>query len=130
MKKLLASGVIAVIMSAVLLASCAPKAAEVPAAARPAATAAAPTPVANVEDVAWAKVVEAAKREGTLSIYSITLTGDVGIATARAFKDRYGVTVDVVSGRGAAFIERLKTEMRIGQVVGDVMESSTQHTLT
>ncbi len=80
-------------------------------------------------DAAWQKVVDAAKKEGKLTIYSFTLIGDVGIATANAFTNRYGINVDIVTGRGAEFIERIKTEQRIGQVMVDVMEGNPTHIL-
>lgn len=135
MKRLITSGLIGlVIIGLLLLASCAPSItpAPVPAAPTPAKTT---VPTSNLlppasQDAAWDKVIEAAKKEGSLSIYSITLTGDISIAVSKAFKDKYGVNLDVISGRGAAFIERIKTEMRLKQIVGDIMESSTQHDLT
>ncbi len=134
MKRLITPGLIGVVILGLLLASCSPGSAPtpVPAALTPAKTT---VPTSNPslptsQDAAWTKVMEAAKTEGSVSIYSITLTGDIGLVVAKAFKDRYGINLDVISGRGAAFIERIKTEMRLGQLVGDIMESSVQHDLT
>lgn len=134
MRKFLALILNALAILLLLVVSCAPvnTPAPAPAAPAPAKTA---VPAPNVspptsQDPAWDKVIEAAKKEGSLTIYSITLTGDISVAVSKAFKDRYGVNLDVISGRGAAFIERIKTEMRLGQTVGDIMESSVQHDLT
>ncbi|MBF8265703.1 MAG: Ferric transporter ATP-binding subunit [Dehalococcoidia bacterium] len=130
MKRLFTPGLIGLAILGLLLASCSPGSAPtpVPAAPTPAKTTvpASNLPPPTSQDAAWAKVIDAAKQEGSLTIYSITLTGDIGIATAKAFKDRTGITLDVISGRGAAFIERIKTETRIGQMVGDILESSVQ----
>lgn len=114
--------------------ACAPKAAPSPPAPAPAApsapaTAAKPAPAATTEDAAWEKVLDAAKKEGALTIYSFSMTGDIALVTANAFQKRYGIKVDVISGRGAEFVERIKTEQRVGQVVADIMEASSTHTL-
>ncbi|MBI4288087.1 MAG: extracellular solute-binding protein [Chloroflexi bacterium] len=76
------------------------------------------------QDAAWQSVVDAARREGKLTVYSFSFTGDLGIALARAFKERYGIQMDIVSGSGAVFLERLKMEARAGQRVADVLEGS------
>ncbi|MBI4289223.1 MAG: extracellular solute-binding protein [Chloroflexi bacterium] len=116
----------------VSLVSCAPKTAPVPSQPAPVAPSPAPVPASNApaptsQDAAWAKVVEAAKKEGKVTAYSYTWVGDAGLAISRGFKDRYGITLDIVTGRGAEFIERLKTEKRVGQIVGDVTEGSSLH---
>ncbi|MDO8636952.1 MAG: hypothetical protein Q7R34_12115, partial [Dehalococcoidia bacterium] len=46
------------------------------------------------QDAAWAKIVEAAKKEGNLTIYSFNFVGDIGLAVSKAFKDEYNITVD------------------------------------
>src|SRR3972149_10306488 len=47
------------------------------------------------EEAAWAKVVEAAKKERQLVVYGGgTFAGDTGITIAKAFKEKYGITVD------------------------------------
>ncbi len=134
MKKLITPGLIGVVILGLLLTSCSPGSAPTPVPATP-TTVKTTIPTSNLslptsQDAAWTKVMEAAKQEGSLTIYSITLTGDMSIAVSKAFKDSTGLALDVISGRGAAFIERIKTEMRLRQLVGDIMESSVQHDLT
>ncbi|MBI4287420.1 MAG: extracellular solute-binding protein [Chloroflexi bacterium] len=117
-----------------VLAACSPKTAPAPAPnpqpgpaqSVPAARAPAAAPV-SAEDAAWAKTLEAAKKEGKLTIYSYNFVGDIGLAMSRAFKDKYGITVDIVTGRGAEFLERLKTEKRVGNIVGDMTDGSALH---
>ena len=76
------------------------------------------------QDAAWSKVVEAATKEGKVTVYSFNLVSDAGLAVIKTFKERYGITVDIITGRGAEFAERLKTEKRIGQQTGDFTEGS------
>ena len=79
------------------------------------------------EDAAWARVVEAAKKEGKVTLYSFNFTGDTGLNIMKVFKERYGITVDIITGRGAEFLERLKTEKRVGQLTADFTEGSAIH---
>ena len=81
----------------------------------------------STQDAAWNKIVEAAKKEGKLTIYSFNLVGDIGIVVSRAFKETYGITMDIVTGRGAEFTERVKTEKRIGNLVADVTEGNVSN---
>lgn len=81
------------------------------------------------ETASWDQVVKAAKKEGEVTIYSFNFIGDVGLAMARAFENRYGIKLQIITGRGAEFIERLKTEKRIGQQVADFSEGSSNNLL-
>ena len=80
------------------------------------------------QDPAWQKVLEAAKKEGKVTLYSFSMIGDAGIAISKAFENRYGIKVDIVTGRGAEFIERIRTEQRMNQVTADIMDGSSTHT--
>ncbi|MDO8636045.1 MAG: extracellular solute-binding protein [Dehalococcoidia bacterium] len=119
-----------------LLAACTPASAP-PATPTPAAPLPTSVPTSNIpfvrqaqdmpltpQDDAWAKVVEAAKKEGKLTSYSFNFTGDIGVNISRAFKDRYGIQVDIITGRGAEFIQRLQTEKRTGQILADVSDNN------
>lgn len=117
------------IVVVLLLIACAPKTARTQPAPVPQAPApAAPAPAARkAEDSAWANVLESARKEGTLTIYSYSWVGEAGLGLSRAFADSFGVKLEIITGRGAEFVERMKTEQRIGQVTGDVMEGATTH---
>lgn len=84
-------------------------------------------PEAARDDGGLAKLIEAAKKEGSVTLYSYNFVGDTGIAMQRAFKERYGINVDIITGRGAEFTERFKTEARTGNRVGDFTEGSPVH---
>lgn len=117
-----------------ILIACAPKTAPTTAPSQPMSTqpaiVATPVPAPKTsEDTAWAKVIEAAKKEGTVNMYSYNLVGDVGLAVANGFYERYGIKLEIITGRGAEFLERLKTEKRMGRVVADAADGSSLHLL-
>ena len=118
--------VVALIALVMALASCAPAGVS----PQPVATAPVSTPIpkitqiASPEDIVLQKLVEAAKKEGSVTLYSFNFMGDVGLAMQKAFKARYGINVDIITGRGAEFAERLKTEARMGIRTGDFTEGS------
>ncbi|MBF8264452.1 MAG: Ferric transporter ATP-binding subunit, partial [Dehalococcoidia bacterium] len=78
----------------------------------------------TAQDAAWQKVVEAAQKEGKLVLYSFSFTGDMGVQLAAAFKQKYGISLDIVTGPGAQMIERIKVEQRTKQIMADIMEGS------
>ncbi|MEK7353778.1 MAG: hypothetical protein AABZ77_04650, partial [Chloroflexota bacterium] len=101
MKKNFFVGMGVLILLAMIFA-CAPKAAPVPAPAPVTPQAAPATPILaasamSPEDAAWQKVVEAAKKEGKVVLYSFSFTGGVGIQLAKAFEERYGISVDIIT---------------------------------
>lgn len=124
---LFASGVILI---SSLFAACQPTAGPSPTAGPPQPTPpkAAPTstlPPLTSQDAAWDKIVEAAKKEGKVTAYSFNWVGDVGLIVEKAFENRYGINLEIITGRGAEFSERIKTERRLKQQVGDMTEGST-----
>lgn len=112
------------------LAACAPQTiapAPAPRAQPAAAPPSAPAKGASIQDTGFQKLVEAARKEGSVTLYSYNFVGDTGIAMQRGFKERYGINVDIITGRGAEFTERLRTESRTGNKVGDFTEGSPAH---
>lgn len=119
---------VAILSLLVALVACAPKPAPVALTPTPQPTAAIPgpstAPSLSQEDLAWAKTVDAAKKEGRLVVYTFAFTGDTGINIAKAFKEKYGITVDFIAGRSPAIVERLRTEYRANQIVADLAEGA------
>ncbi|MBI4288335.1 MAG: ABC transporter substrate-binding protein [Chloroflexi bacterium] len=119
-----------IVVLALLLAACAPK-------LQPAAPVATPAPAAPVSSAPtsnlspptsqdpWAKVVQAAKKEGKVNVYSYNMLGDIGVAVSRAFEDKYGIKVEIITGMGAALGERVLTEQRMKTVVADIMDANS-----
>ncbi|MBF8265719.1 MAG: Ferric transporter ATP-binding subunit [Dehalococcoidia bacterium] len=114
----------------VLLVSCTPKATPVP---TPAATTAPPfapvsVPTSNIspltsQNAAWAKVIEAAKKEGRLVIYGDTVFANAGREMTAAFNAQYGIPVDVLVLAGRQTLEKIKVEQAIRQPVVDVAQT-------
>ncbi len=68
----------------------------------------------------WDTVLQAAKAEGTLIVYS-SVNPATKQALTKALKDRYGIAVDFMVGRGEEQIQRVATENRAGLYLGDLM---------
>lgn len=119
-----------VVLLAALLVNCAPQVTRAPSTSplsppAPVSVAAPNLPTTTAQDDNWAKVVEAAKKEGKLTFYSYLFTGDLGLAASRAFFEKYGIEVEHITGRGAELSARLKTEQRMGQIVGDIFQAAS-----
>lgn len=81
-------------------------------------------PTVSPDEAAWQKVVSEAKKEGTVTAYSFNWVGDVGLTVKKTFEDKYGIKLEILTGRGAEFEERVKTERRMNQMLGDMTEGS------
>jgi iron(III) transport system substrate-binding protein len=107
----------------VLVAACSP-------AAQPAAPTAAPAPQqATGTDAEWNQVIEAAKKEGKLTIYG---------AFEQSLQDKYipefnklypFVSVEVVYGTGPTSAEKVRAEVAAKKIVGDMWRSFTDPAL-
>lgn len=74
---------------------------------------------------AWAassdpKVIEAAKKEGTVSLYSSASTGPSN-ATAEAFKKKYGISVSVYRAGSSDVATRVQSEEQAGRPQADAL---------
>lgn len=74
---------------------------------------------------AWAassdpKLIEAAKKEGAVSLYSSASTGPSN-AVAEAFKQKYGINVSVYRAGSADVATRVQTEERAGRPQADAL---------
>ena len=106
----------------VILAACAPTAAPAPATSTP-PPAVETKPAIGPEEAAWQRVVEVAKKEGTVTVYS-QFSGEVALAVTKTFRERTGMVVENVSGTEAAHTERVKAERRAGTPMASVMHGS------
>ncbi len=92
-----------------------------------AAPAAAQKSVAEVAGLQGAdrvqRLVEGAKKEGTLAIYTSATTGDMGAVTA-AFEKKYGIKVSVWRAGSEAILQRAVTEARARRHEVDIFETN------
>ncbi|MBI4333074.1 MAG: extracellular solute-binding protein [Chloroflexi bacterium] len=61
----------------------------------------------------WDKLVVAAKKEGSVMVYHTSI-GEAREASARVFKEKYGIAIDYLAGRGPELVERLIKERQVG----------------
>jgi iron(III) transport system substrate-binding protein len=69
-----------------------------------------------------AKLIEGAKKEGVVSLYSSATVEDLGVLTT-AFEKKYGVKVRVWRGSSENILQRTVTEARGGRFDADVVET-------
>lgn len=109
--------------------ACAPKSTPAPApqSAPPKAGPAARAPggpVISPEEAAWNQIVDEAKKEGEVTLYTFSFTGDIGKAVAQAFEAEYGIKVGFVTGVGATLVERIKSEQAASKYFADTVDTS------
>jgi iron(III) transport system substrate-binding protein len=68
----------------------------------------------------WQKVIEAAKREGEVVLYSALVGAPSTKRIAEAFEARYGIPVETLEARASELLERVRTEQASGRSLGDV----------
>ncbi|MBF8264572.1 MAG: extracellular solute-binding protein family 1 [Dehalococcoidia bacterium] len=76
------------------------------------------------DDAVWAQVVKAARQEGTVVGYVATgLCCEWGQAMAKAFKEKYGITVELLSLSGRQAVEKVSVEQQIGKPIADFVQT-------
>jgi iron(III) transport system substrate-binding protein len=68
----------------------------------------------------WGKVVDAAKREGKVVLYSALVGAPSTERIAEAFEAKYGIPVETLEARASELLERVRTEQASGRSLGDV----------
>lgn len=119
MKKCLYILVLVGILVSIVFSACAPKS-TAPAASPGKAT----TTKSESGGAAWDKVVEAAKKEGKLTAYNFFYSGEAGASFIKAFKDKYGITIEGVQGSAAVNVEKIKSERAAGKDAADIFETT------
>lgn len=66
-------------------------------------------------------LIDAAKKEGRVMVYVGPSTPEVRSEVTRAFRDKYGIAVDFVTGRLTELMARLQAEQRAGLPVADLI---------
>ena len=130
MKKTLPVFIIGLILLSLVLA-CAPQTTPVPTpvapspiSSTPATTSKPPAQSANPQDTYWAKVVEAARKEGKLTMYTFFFSAQAQ-PLVKAFEQRYPeIKVEFAPMASAVRLERLKTEQRMGNYIADTSDGA------
>ncbi len=78
----------------------------------------------------WGKLVEAAKKEGKLVVYTAAVGQPSHVLVAKAFEKKYGIEVTYLEARASEIRERVRTEQTAGRFIGDLSHNgSTTSTL-
>ncbi len=85
-------------------------------------------PAAAQSDAEWQQVVDAAKKEGKLVIYTATLGSPYHKAVVKAFEDKYGIRVEMLEARASEIRERVRIEQAAGRFVGDIHHNGSTTT--
>lgn len=86
----------------------------------------APVPAGQAWEQDWNKTVAQAKKEGKVFVYATSQVRDAFIP----FKEKYGIEVDVVVGRGGEISTRLLSEKRAGLALSDVYQGGATTLIT
>jgi len=81
---------------------------------------------AQTED--WAKVVDAAKQEGTLVLYTAFVGQPSTRLVADAFTAEFGIPVEILEARASEIRERVRVEQAAGRFAADVLFTSDSQT--
>jgi len=76
----------------------------------------------------WKKVVDAAKKEGKVVMYTGAVGSPVIPKIAAAFEAKYGIRMEVLEARASELRERMRTEQASGKVLGDVSHNGSTTT--
>ncbi len=76
----------------------------------------------------WAKVVEAAKKEGKLLIYTASIGSVFHRAVITAFEKKYDIKVDLLEARASEVRERVRVEQSAGRFLGDLHHNGSTTT--
>src|SRR6185436_7863578 len=76
----------------------------------------------------WKKVIDAAKKEGKVVMYSGAVGNTVSPKIAAAFEAKYGIRMEVLEARASELRERIRTEQAAGKVLGDVSHNGSTTT--
>ncbi len=119
MKRLLFTIIALILAGGTLFVTSGKAASTLPAAKKPAA---APAQIAAPDwQKKWDSLVASAKKEGRVMVYLGESPPDVRTEVTKAFKEKYGITVDFLTGRATEVVARLQTEKTGGINVADAI---------
>ena len=76
----------------------------------------------------WATVVEAARKEGKLVIYTASIGSPFHKTVIKAFEQKYGIQVELLEARASEIRERVRVEQSAGRFLGDIHHNGSTTT--
>lgn len=98
-----------------------------PAVQAPKITPAVPTGPQSDWEREWQQVLTAARKEGKV-VYYTSLGGEARQMVTRAFTEKYGIEIEVTSGRGPEIAEKITAERKAGLYAVDISTSGSTTT--
>lgn len=107
------------VVSLFILSACNPKAAPAPAPTGPASTSPVGGGTATGWEAEWQKSLIEARKEGKVSVYA-SLTGPPLREQGPAFKQKFGIDLEITTGRGSEVAQKLIRERAAGIYIADI----------
>lgn len=76
----------------------------------------------------WNQVVEAAKKEGKLVIYTASIGSPFHKTVFKAFETKYGIKIELLEARASEVRERVRVEQSAGRFLGDIHHNGSTTT--
>ena len=84
------------------------------------AVALAATPVAAADQA----LIDAAKKEGSVTWYTTQIVNQFVLPAAQAFQKKYGITVNYIRANASEVALRVSNEAKAGKVLADVVDGT------
>jgi len=81
-----------------------------------------PRPITGFSDAEWAKIVDAAKKEGKVMCYCWRYTDAYGKSVKDGFKAAFGIDLEFINGPTGTLVERARSEIRAGVFSADIVQ--------
>ncbi len=125
MRKIVVSGFLVLLISLVF--ACAPAAVPTPSPTAPAIKAT--TVAKQAWELEWEKTLDAAKKEQQVVMYT-TAGPEIRTGFTKAMKEKYGLDMEFVTGKGVELAQKVLSEQRAGLYLGDTYMSGATSTMT
>jgi iron(III) transport system substrate-binding protein len=84
--------------------------------------------IAAAQDADWQNVVDAAKKEGKLVIYTASIGSPFHKTVFKAFEAKYGIAIELLEARASEVRERVRVEQSAGRFLGDLHHNGSTTT--
>jgi iron(III) transport system substrate-binding protein len=87
-----------------------------------------PAAAQTPSDAEWRQVIDAARKEGKVVMYTGAVGNSITPKIAAAFEAKYGIRVETLEARASELRERIRTEQASGRLLGDVSHNGSTTT--
>jgi len=85
-------------------------------------------PALAQSDAEWQQVVDAARKEGKLVIYTASIVSVSLMAVTKAFEQKYGISIELLEAGASEVRERVRVEQSAGRFLGDIHHNGSTTT--